>query len=73
MIFLYGDSLFGTEDISGYGAPATGYGGKYLSDFWSTANILSQLLRLHMELQPLLTEHQSRHTQVRCQCDCESL
>ena len=40
VIFLYGDSLFGTEDISGYGAPATGYGGKYLSDFWSTANIL---------------------------------
>ena len=28
MIFLYGDSLFGTEDISGYGAPSTGYGGK---------------------------------------------
>merc|ERR1719464_1920246 len=26
VIFLYGDSLFGT-DISGYGAPATGYGG----------------------------------------------
>jgi len=25
VIFLYGDSLFGT-DISGYGAPATGYG-----------------------------------------------
>ena len=31
VIFLYGDSLFGTEDISGYGAPATGYGGKYLN------------------------------------------
>ena len=28
MIFLYGDSLFGTDDISGYGAPATGYGGE---------------------------------------------
>merc|ERR1711868_318368 len=26
VIFLYGDSLFGTEDISGYGAPSTGYG-----------------------------------------------
>merc|ERR1719192_3234756 len=26
VIFLYGDSLFGTEDISGYGAPATSYG-----------------------------------------------
>ena len=27
VIFLYGDSLFGT-DVSGYGAPATGYGGE---------------------------------------------
>merc|ERR1719270_2691649 len=26
VIFLYGDSLFGTEDISGYGAPSTAYG-----------------------------------------------